>query len=202
MGCETGSRWGAMIERGLVRNARKDNDDIYRYTVESYDRPGVTALDLPYSKEVKQGSDVYFFMFPDGKGAIVAEALYTKGSAPGPTPGPEPEDTGWLDLELTGGSVWGPDDLCQIRKIGNRVFIRGAVKTGENIASGAKAALAKLPAGFRPDMNMKIRATSATPYTKLFLEMAANGDRLELRNSGSDRLMSGRYVSIAWSYTV
>jgi len=70
---EHNSPWGARIERGCVRGKQTDADGVIRYTVESYDRPGVIATDIPcfFSTDVETDSTVYFFMFNDGNGGII-----------------------------------------------------------------------------------------------------------------------------------
>ena len=65
---EQNARFGAEIERGIITEA-----DDGKYTVSSYDRPGVTAWEMePIGEETYQtGDGVYFFLFPDGKGRIL-----------------------------------------------------------------------------------------------------------------------------------
>jgi len=67
------TQWYAGIERGRAYGRNEDTDGKTKYTVESYDRPGVVARNIPCfaSADVEEGSMVYFFMFPDGKGGIV-----------------------------------------------------------------------------------------------------------------------------------
>lgn len=67
MKSETNSQWGANIERGKIKTV---NDG--KYTVASYDRPGVTAWELEaMNGTYTVGDTVYFFVFEDGKGLIV-----------------------------------------------------------------------------------------------------------------------------------
>ena len=66
---EHNSPWGARIERGKVTEAEGGT-----YTVESYDRPGVTGYGLTGPSAIAAGEKVYFFLFGDGKGLILAKA--------------------------------------------------------------------------------------------------------------------------------
>ncbi|MBP3541811.1 MAG: hypothetical protein J6K72_08405 [Clostridia bacterium] len=63
------NRCGAMIERGEVAEVTPEG-----YRVKSYDRDGVTTGVLPTAggKTFAIGEKVYFFMFPDGKGLVLA----------------------------------------------------------------------------------------------------------------------------------
>ena len=64
---EQNSPWGARIERGRIAAAEDG-----QYTVESCDRPGVTAWDLEaMGGNYTVGDTVYFFMFEDGKGLVI-----------------------------------------------------------------------------------------------------------------------------------
>lgn len=79
---EVNERWGAWIERGII-----DAVDGSRYRIKSICRDGVTTpwlevlcvnpklTDAEYKPtEYKTGDMVYFFMFPDGHGAILGKA--------------------------------------------------------------------------------------------------------------------------------
>lgn len=70
---KTNTQWYAEIERGRVCSKNVDTNGYTRYTVESYGRPGIVARNIPClaSADVEEGSMVYFFMFPDGKGGII-----------------------------------------------------------------------------------------------------------------------------------
>ncbi len=61
--------YGAAIERGRIISA-EDN----KYSVMSYSRDGITTPPLPSigNAAYSIGDCVYFFMFPDGHGAILA----------------------------------------------------------------------------------------------------------------------------------
>lgn len=63
------NRYGAMMERGEI--AEKTDEG---YRVKSYDRDGVVTAALPAmdGKTFGIGQKVYFFMFPDGSGLVVA----------------------------------------------------------------------------------------------------------------------------------
>lgn len=62
--------WGAVIERGTITAA-----DGGTYTVESIDRPGVTAWELESTDpNIAVGDTVYFFVFWDGKGLVIRKA--------------------------------------------------------------------------------------------------------------------------------
>lgn len=58
---------GAMIERGIVRAAADG-----RYTVESLDRPGVVTPPLGALGTHAAGGRVYFCLFDDGCGLVLA----------------------------------------------------------------------------------------------------------------------------------
>lgn len=75
MGKDNGSDWGAKIERGIVRAVRTDAKGIMRYTVESYDRPGIIAGNITNATNLlpSEGMKVCFFMFCDGTGNIVGK---------------------------------------------------------------------------------------------------------------------------------
>ena len=58
---------GVQIERGRITAITGNT-----YTVESYDRPGVTAWGLKSMEQSHNAGDkVYFFVFPDGSGLII-----------------------------------------------------------------------------------------------------------------------------------
>lgn len=60
---------GAQIERGIVVAARDS-----QYSVKSYTRPGIiTPLMKSSVSGLEVGNQVYFFMFPDGDGLIIAK---------------------------------------------------------------------------------------------------------------------------------
>ena len=63
-----GCAWGAQIERGVVCAVTLEG-----YTVESFDRPGVTAAGLRdmTGTERRTGEKVYFFLHGDGTGRIL-----------------------------------------------------------------------------------------------------------------------------------
>lgn len=64
---EQNTPFGACIERGKI-TAIKENT----YTVESYDRPGVTAWELESMTDgLHVGDRVYFFVFQDGSGLVM-----------------------------------------------------------------------------------------------------------------------------------
>lgn len=69
---EEGSSWGARIERGRV-TAIDGSGQTDRFTIQSYDRPGVTASRIadPTNLQPEIGEKVCFFMFDDGTGCIV-----------------------------------------------------------------------------------------------------------------------------------
>ena len=73
MGRESGSPYGACVERGIVRAVTLDEKNIHRYTIESYDRPGITADRITNVTNLQPGigAKVCFFMFDDGTGCIV-----------------------------------------------------------------------------------------------------------------------------------
>ena len=59
--------YGVTIERGWITEKTGST-----YTVESYDRPGVTAWGLKSMEQSHStGDKVYFFVFPDGGGLIL-----------------------------------------------------------------------------------------------------------------------------------
>ena len=60
--------YGAAIERGIVKSAADG-----KYTVESLSRSGIITppLSALYSGPVQVDDMVYFFLFDDGRGAIL-----------------------------------------------------------------------------------------------------------------------------------
>lgn len=70
MKMETNKAYGAMIERGRIIS-REDTG----YIIESYSRKGVTSPPITPidSSAYAVGDRVYFFLFDDGKGAILAK---------------------------------------------------------------------------------------------------------------------------------
>ena len=70
---DAANNWGARMERGCV-DAADDSGGIALYTVSSYDRPGVTGYGLwaLNEAEYEAGDQVYFVLFNDGTGFIVA----------------------------------------------------------------------------------------------------------------------------------
>lgn len=70
MKSENNAPWGARIERGSIKEVSNGT-----YTVESYDRPGVTGWGLASTGDIYTAGDtVYFFLFPDGKGLVIGPA--------------------------------------------------------------------------------------------------------------------------------
>jgi len=67
--------WGAVIERGIVRSSSSIAPGRYSYTIDSVDRPGVTATDIPqvqtYAARIPDGGLALFFMFDDGTGGVI-----------------------------------------------------------------------------------------------------------------------------------
>lgn len=61
--------YGAKIERGLVMHAVDG-----KYIVQSYDRTGLTTppIEAINQKQYNAGDRVYFFLFDDGGGKIIA----------------------------------------------------------------------------------------------------------------------------------
>lgn len=61
--------YGATIERGVIIAAEAD-----KYTVKSDTRYGIITPAIPYLGDgnLRTGDRVYFFMFEDGHGAILA----------------------------------------------------------------------------------------------------------------------------------
>lgn len=61
--------YGAIIERGIIAEVREDG-----YKVHSYSRSGITTPAIPSASGAtfKVGDRVYFFVFEDGHGAIIA----------------------------------------------------------------------------------------------------------------------------------
>lgn len=66
---ENAPLFGALIERGEVLTAEDA-----AYTVKSYDRDGVVTPPIPAIDNVNPdvGNRVFFFMFNDGSGRIIA----------------------------------------------------------------------------------------------------------------------------------
>lgn len=96
-------------------------------------------------------------------------------------------DTGWIDLPLGEGiQPYSPENTPQYRKIGNIVYIRGAVKgvTESNMTIGI------LPEGFRPGM--------ASPYVQnTSLTSAAVFSRCIVSGNGQLRI---EYLSEGGSF--
>lgn len=66
-GKEKRSCYGAVIERGVIRDAGEDG-----CLVESIDRYGIRArIPAIGSGEYSVNDQVYFFLFPDGTGAVI-----------------------------------------------------------------------------------------------------------------------------------
>lgn len=63
------SNYGAIIERGIVEEACENG-----YKVKSYTRYGITTPAIPAASGAvyKAGDRVYFFVFDDGHGLILA----------------------------------------------------------------------------------------------------------------------------------
>ena len=63
------SNYGAIIERGIVEEVCENG-----YKVKSYARDGITTPAIPAASGAayKAGDRVYFFVFDDGHGAILA----------------------------------------------------------------------------------------------------------------------------------
>lgn len=95
-------------------------------------------------------------------------------------------DTGWQSLPLTTGiAVYADSQVPQYRKIGNTVFIRGAVK---NVL--ALGIIATLPAGYRPTSTITfIQSTSLRtgnfPMFARYTINAAGEIRLEAISDGA-----------------
>ena len=66
------SLWGAKIERGKILAVHQIAEEVFRYDVESIDRPGVKAYRMPdvSGEGYSAGQKVYFASFEDGKGLV------------------------------------------------------------------------------------------------------------------------------------
>jgi len=63
-------RYGAALERGVVEKIEGG-----RYTVRSFTRDGIVSLPIraiEHTGTLSVGDGVYFFVFPDGDGVILA----------------------------------------------------------------------------------------------------------------------------------
>lgn len=93
---------------------------------------------------------------------------------------PSDGDTGWVDLTLEGSwTVWSFDGVAQTpqcRRIGNHVYVRGAVAC-ESISTslGVHKTFAYLPAGFRPQRNV-FRETTGSGLTVSRIETDSTGE--------------------------
>lgn len=70
-GKETAPAWGAKIERAKITKAENGV-----YSLESYDRPGITAEGItgfPSENVYSVGDKVYCFFFRDGTGMILCK---------------------------------------------------------------------------------------------------------------------------------
>ena len=67
---EYNPQYGATIERGRIISAQAG-----KYTVESYDRDGVTTPPITTTDDnsYNTGDRVFFFMFNDGTGRIIGK---------------------------------------------------------------------------------------------------------------------------------
>lgn len=63
------------LERGRIREVREDGDG-WVYKVESYTRDGILTrwIEAVGGEEMAQGTDVFYFMFADGRGLILGRA--------------------------------------------------------------------------------------------------------------------------------
>ena len=70
---EHSPRYGAYLERGKITAIQTNNGTVTGYTVESYDRPGITAEGLNGSAvhNADVNTNVYFYLFDDGTGFIL-----------------------------------------------------------------------------------------------------------------------------------
>lgn len=56
------------------------------------------------------------------------------------------KDTGWRDVTLAYATGW-----AQIRRIGDRVFVRGILDTSQDATTSTPRVIINLPTGFFPD---------------------------------------------------
>lgn len=63
------------LERGRIREVREDGGG-WVYKVESYTRDGILTrwIEAVGGEEMAQGTDVFYFMFADGRGLILGRA--------------------------------------------------------------------------------------------------------------------------------
>lgn len=72
-GAEMGE-WGAKIERGRITGAKRNENGMTKYTVESIDRPGVASGNISWDGEtIPAETLVYFFLFGDGAGRVIGK---------------------------------------------------------------------------------------------------------------------------------
>ena len=103
---------------------------------------------------------------------------------------PYVHDTGWVDLKLLGSAVrYGSDTTPRIRRVGNQVYLEGAVKglTAGNVD------VAEIPADFRPRFNRQ--------YTQIFGASGQSSSWQITVNPGTVKLLgvtAGTINETAW----
>ena len=112
------------------------------------------------------------------------------------------EDSGWLNLSLADGiQSYGSTQIPQYRKIGNTVYIRGAVKNVMNVGI-----IGTLPAGYRPTTTVSfIQNTSLrTGSFPMFARYTVNSSgeiKLEAISDGAS-FGESKWFPIMMSFTI
>jgi hypothetical protein len=62
-------------------------------------------------------------------------------------------DSGWLNLSLSGATAYSTGLQPRYRKVGDTVFLEGEMKLTSSLAAGGVTAIGTLPSGYRPPRN-------------------------------------------------
>ncbi len=112
------------------------------------------------------------------------------------------KDTGWVDLELLAGRIATSTMRPQVRRIGNIVYIRGAV-TG--IADYSKV-IAKLDKEFTPNYSHKFITNNNIHVAELFgFQLLNNGElsfQTYIKNGQYVKTEETTWINIYTSYIV
>lgn len=105
-------------------------------------------------------------------------------------------DTGWTEIALTNGTASDEYNVPSIRKIGNRIYLRGAVKgvsVGQTIAT--------LPSAYRPTMTHTFVSCAVGMSTSFLVLNLSPAGVLSVLSSGGD-ILSGTRIPLATTYAI
>ena len=86
-------------------------------------------------------------------------------------------DTGWINVDLSSSAfrLYGSGDVCQYRKIGKTVFLRGTIQPKNQIQSDQNTTIYTLPSGFYNTDRSICTVCQGSGMNRWVLTVEANG---------------------------